>query len=40
MVEVVEDHVLTHLVDTEKHPNALNRDATEQLLGVIRTYLK
>jgi DNA-binding FrmR family transcriptional regulator len=40
MAEVVEDHVRTHLVDAGTHPNALNRDATEQLLDVVRTYLK
>ncbi|MDB5475800.1 MAG: metal/formaldehyde-sensitive transcriptional repressor [Phenylobacterium sp.] len=40
MSEVVEDHVRTHLVDTEKHPDALNADAVEALLGVIRSYLK
>jgi DNA-binding FrmR family transcriptional regulator len=40
MAEVVEDHVRTHLVDAEKHPGALDPDATEQLLGVVRTYLK
>ncbi|MDB5392871.1 MAG: metal/formaldehyde-sensitive transcriptional repressor [Rhodospirillales bacterium] len=40
MAEVVEDHVRTHLVDEEKHPGALNTEAAEQLLEVIRTYLK
>jgi FrmR/RcnR family transcriptional regulator, repressor of frmRAB operon len=40
MAEVVEDHVRTHLVDAEKHPEALNADATEKLLDVVRTYLK
>ncbi len=40
MAEVVEDHVRTHLVDVEAHPGALNGDAVEQLLGVVRTYLK
>lgn len=40
MAEVVEDHVLTHLVDAEAHPGALNRDAAAQLLDVVRTYLK
>ena len=40
MAEVVEDHVLTHLVNVEKHPGALNVEAAEQLLEVIRTYLK
>lgn len=40
MAEVVEDHVRTHLVDVDAHPGALNDDAVEQLLGVVRTYLK
>ena len=40
MAEVVEDHVRTHLVDVEKHPNALNAEAAAQLLEVIRAYLK
>ena len=40
MAEVVEDHVLTHLVDAEAHPGALNADAAEQLLEVVRAYLK
>jgi FrmR/RcnR family transcriptional regulator, repressor of frmRAB operon len=40
MAEIVEDHVRTHLVDAEKHPKALNTEAAEQLLEVVRTYLK
>jgi len=40
MAEVVEDHVRSHLVDVEKHPGALNKEAAEQLLDVVRTYLK
>lgn len=40
MVEVVEDHVRTHLIDVGKHPNALKAEAAEQLLEVVRTYLK
>jgi DNA-binding FrmR family transcriptional regulator len=40
MSEVVEDHVRTHLVDPAAHPGALNGDAAEQLLAVVRTYLK
>ena len=40
MAEVVEDHVRTHLVDAQRHPDALNPEATEQLLEVVRTYLK
>lgn len=40
MAEVVEDHVRTHLVDTKKHPRALNVEAADKLLEVVRTYLK
>jgi DNA-binding FrmR family transcriptional regulator len=40
MAEVLEDHVRSHLVDAERHPGALNTDAAEQLLDVVRTYLK
>jgi DNA-binding FrmR family transcriptional regulator len=40
MAEVVEDHVGTHLVDHTKHPGALNTEAAEQLLEVVRTYLR
>jgi len=40
MAEVVEDHVREHLVDAEKHPGAMNTEAAEQLLEVVRAYLK
>jgi DNA-binding FrmR family transcriptional regulator len=40
MAEVVEDHIRTHLVDREKKPGALNADAADQLIEVVRTYLK
>lgn len=40
MAEVVEDHVRTHLVNPETHPGALDTEAVEQLLAVVRTYLK
>jgi FrmR/RcnR family transcriptional regulator, repressor of frmRAB operon len=40
MAEVVEDHVRTHLVDTEAHPGALNTEAVDELLELVRTYLK
>jgi DNA-binding FrmR family transcriptional regulator len=40
MAEVVEDHVRTHLVDAAKYPGALRPEATEQLLDVVRTYLR
>ena len=40
MAEVVEDHVRTHLVDPDLHPGALDNDAADALLAVVRTYLK
>lgn len=40
MAVVVEDHVRTHLVDAEKYPRALDSQAAERLLDVVRTYLK
>ena len=40
MAEVVEDHIRTHLVDVKKHPGALDAEATEQVIEVIRAYLK
>ena len=40
MVEVVEDHVLTHLVDAERHPGALDTGAVAQLMDVVRSYMK
>jgi DNA-binding FrmR family transcriptional regulator len=40
MAEVVEEHVRTHLVDAERHPGALNAEAADQLVDVVRTYLK
>ena len=38
--EVVEEHVRTHLVDASRHPGALNAEAADQLVDVVRTYLK
>ena len=40
MAEVVEEHIRTHLVDEDLHPGAMNTGAVEQLLEVVRTYLK
>jgi DNA-binding FrmR family transcriptional regulator len=40
MVEVVEDHVRTHLVDLRRHPGALDAEAVGELVDVLQTYLK
>jgi DNA-binding FrmR family transcriptional regulator len=40
MAEVVEDHVRNHLVDAESPDRARRGDAVDQLVDVMRTYLK
>lgn len=40
MAEVVEDHIHAHLVDETRHPDALNVEAADQLMDVVRAYLK
>lgn len=40
MAGIVEDHIRHHLVDADRHPGALDGDAADQLIDVIRTYLK
>jgi DNA-binding FrmR family transcriptional regulator len=40
MAEVIDDHIQSHLVDREKHPGALDPRAAEDLMAVIRTYMK
>ena len=40
MAEVVEDHIVSHLIDPIVYPGALDREATEELLEVVRAYLK
>jgi len=38
--EVVEDHVRTHLVEADTGSGAERREAAEQLVAVVRTYLR
>lgn len=40
MAVVVEDHVRSHLVDRNTHPGALDEGAAEELLQIVRTYLR
>jgi DNA-binding FrmR family transcriptional regulator len=40
MAEVVEDHILVHMVDADRKPSRAERDASEELLDVLRTYIK
>lgn len=39
MVEVVEEHIRTHVVD-EHNPGTAEAEAAEQLIEVLRSYLK
>jgi len=40
MVEVLDDHIRTQVVDPEQEPDSGRASATEDLLDVIRSYLK
>lgn len=40
MSEVLEGHVRHHVLDPEMKPSSAQRDAAEELIEVIRTYLK
>lgn len=40
MGEVIEDHIRNHLVDAQRHPNVLDTGAADQLVEVVRTYLR
>ncbi len=40
MSELIEDHVRFHVMDPDRKHGAKQRDAAEQLISVIKTYLK
>ena len=40
MVEVLDGHISHHVIDPKRKPTALQREATEQLMDVIRSYLR
>ncbi len=40
LVEVVEDHIRTHLVDPAKNPEALDAEAAAQLIEVVHSYFR
>jgi DNA-binding FrmR family transcriptional regulator len=40
MAEVVEDHILLHMVDPDRKPSRAEQDAADELLDVLRTYIK
>ncbi len=40
IVEVIQDHVRHHVVDPEQNPSSKRSQATQELLDVLKTYLK
>ena len=40
MAEVVEGHVRFHLIDPDRHPTSAEADAAQELIDVVRAYLK
>jgi DNA-binding FrmR family transcriptional regulator len=40
MAEVLEDHVRAHIIDPAREPDPQRAHATEELIEVVRSYLK
>jgi DNA-binding FrmR family transcriptional regulator len=40
MAEVVEDHIVLHMVDPERKPTRAEQEAADELLDVLRTYIR
>jgi DNA-binding FrmR family transcriptional regulator len=40
MAEVVEDHIEMHMIDPERKRTRAEQDAADELLAVLRTYIK
>jgi DNA-binding FrmR family transcriptional regulator len=40
VAELVEEHVRTHVIDAKTKANAAQREAAEELIDVVRTYLR
>jgi DNA-binding FrmR family transcriptional regulator len=40
MGEVMEDHIRMHLIDPAPHPSVETANAAEELIDVVRSYLK
>lgn len=39
-VELIEDHIIHHVVDPQNEPDASKAKGAEDLIAVVRTYLK
>jgi len=40
MAEVVEDHILDHMIDPSRRPSSAESRAAQELIDVVKTYLK
>jgi DNA-binding FrmR family transcriptional regulator len=40
MAEILEDHIRFHVVDPDMHPESEQAEAAEQLVDLLRSYLK
>jgi len=40
MAEVVEDHIVLHMVDPKRKPTRAEQQAADELLDVLRTYIR
>ena len=40
MAEVVEDHIRMHMIDAGRKPSRAEAEAADELLAVLRTYIK
>ena len=40
IVEIIEDHVRFHILDPDERPGTAKAEATQELLDVMRSYLK
>ena len=40
MGEVIEGHVRFHIIDPSQKPTSDQKDAAEELIGIVKTYLK
>ncbi|HXB24725.1 MAG TPA: metal/formaldehyde-sensitive transcriptional repressor [Gemmatimonadaceae bacterium] len=40
MAEILEDHIMSHVVDPDAAGNSPEREAAEQLLDIIKSYLR
>lgn len=40
MAEVIEDHIILHMIDQDRKPTRSEQQAADELVDVLRTYIK